>query len=1298
MKNKPKPMAGPQGRFLLHAAAFSALLAMPLPGFTAPAPAPGMKATAGIDKKLQKLVVSGKTIGMAAGSQVAIYDAADHRLLFAGQTDAKSAFKFVVQQDAIPCRVQLETTSAELAVAVTGKGVPKACKTKPACSIVGGNRFISASTSPQTFEIITKNQGLSFDWDMGDGTQETNKLSVPHTYKFAGLYLVTAQGHDASGGQCADAVTVSVAPPAGANPNPPVAESGARPKVGAGMPGVGGANDTNAYVVFPFEDTGMQGGSQVTQPYSSMTPYNALNAQILKKVARKPQIVTGGALSAFYSAASSPNDPSGANSINSTSQNWFGNGKVGANFDTANTTCYYNCTSLKTTTSLIDGQDYNDAVISKSEFWDRSYQAYAKDVINADGTKGQPQRGMSGWDQHNSFTPRKPMALPDEGLRGHVDNAAGVRKMPGWADPYKANAPQKLDFSGDQNSFVAQNIPVSDIDDQGRTNPYPIMRIEAKDSSGARVAATDAVLTSASETRCRECHIKGAIAADEAVWRTPVHESELATPDGKPGPATGEGSYLRSKTPATIKLTGNLVNDFKVFSYGAAVHNRFDEKHIEYEDGGNNAWLKPDGKTSPTNPTNDPTWTRQIFSSAPNGVVFEKDANGVRKDRVLESRWLKPDGSTSPTNPTNNATWKLQVRLKFKEAKDYGDDSWQNQEKAALFNTALMHDYMTKYYGQYSVGTTASNFGTGNATAFAEQAEEKGKSANGAMCAGHHTSQLKADIGAGAQAYQGSLSNFSGTMHAFHGKMQVYKEAVAKGADNKPHNKGELIRDERGHPLMFGGRGWDSMHFDDNNIRQKIAGTVLVDANDPRGVPAPGQTTDPRNQWDTAKNNWAPEVYPQHAQGELMLQFGSNVAMEDNCAKCHTGKTEKSYRDIHHAAGLKCDNCHSDMLAVGNAYANEKYDYNLTAGGKMGADKSTELTSVDFRRYWIDEPDCGSCHIGDANLKEGDDAGHGHKLKNVYSAGALKQAWMDGDKSGTSMFPMDARFAVMPHKEVRPEKTTATDADVAAGLKGLDGNVVKKGESFYKRQPLSQSLYRKSGDVHGSGAGGDLNCSTCHGASHAIWPNPDPNANDNVTANQLQGYDGHVVECSTCHIKDDFKTGLVATDGGTENLGVGQGVRAGSVVSPTNAKAYLAGPHGMHPVNDEYWYKHADGAALNTGPGSHRATMNGGWHNDMAGKPGPDGEDQCAACHGSDHKGTRLSRTLVARTFINHKGKPVKVAKEKVIGCDLCHSLKKSFANAPNPASPTGGWPKALRHMPPMPEAITGGSGGGGHM
>jgi hypothetical protein len=102
---------------------------------------------------------------------------------------------------------------------------------------------------------------------------------------------------------------------------------------------------------------------------------------------------------------------------------------------------------------------------------------------------------------------------------------------------------KNFDYNAQQQAFVAQFIPATDIDDQGRTNPYPLMRVEAK-IGNTTFAKTDAVFTTASETRCRECHSAGKIAGNEDVWRMPVTTDQLVAPDGKsPGPATGAGSF-----------------------------------------------------------------------------------------------------------------------------------------------------------------------------------------------------------------------------------------------------------------------------------------------------------------------------------------------------------------------------------------------------------------------------------------------------------------------------------------------------------------------------------------------------------------------------------------------------------------------------------------------------------------------------------------------------------------------------------------------------------------------------------
>jgi PKD repeat protein len=1189
------------------------------------------------DAKLQKVVVTGKTSGSAPYSQLSIYDPADHRLLFSGQTNAKSAFNFSFPQDKIPCLVELELGDASVTVKVSGTN-PKNCKTAAkqtpvpgtlghlSCSIKGTNRVTNEGTD-QSFEILTKSKGLSFDWDFGDGNQASNKQNINHAFSHAGLYKVKATGLDSTGLiQCTDSITVSVTPPAGTNIHAPVAETSVTPNLASAMPGKNGENDTDAIVVFPFEDMGMEGGSQINIPFNPLVPYNALNAQVLQKIPNKPKLLDSTNYQVTYSAAANPKDPAGAGSINSTSQNYFQGNKKGSNFDYEATNALNSTTKE---TKYLDDQSYDKALIAKSEFWDKIHHPNATKLATPT-----VEKGLSQGDTQNTYTPAKPLLKPDEGLRGYVDKGAGVRAMPGKAAPYEANDAQPMDYSESQQSFVAQNIPATSIDDQGKTNPFPLMRVEVKEGNTLK-SAIDAVYTTASETGCRTCHIKGEKGSDDTVWRTPVTINELLNPDGSPGPATGKGAFPPAN-PTIPVLTGDTIADFKKYGYGPAVHNLFDG-------------------IFPLNPTQ---------KMVADGITLEKDANGIRTDRVAESRWLKPDGTTSPTNPNKEASWKLQIRLKFKDASDYGDNSWQNQEKAARWNTMLLHDYMTPI-----------NYNNARDDVFAEIADDKYTTrAAVTICASHHTSTLKQDTGAAAVSQVRTLSDWTRTTHAFHGKMQVYKQDVtaAQSPDKLAHKKGELIRDERGHPIMWGGRGWDTIDNDKNRL--------------PMTKDADGNFTKPADEFlPNARNNWAPDLFPPHPLGQEMLPVGENIDMDNNCLTCHTGKTEKSYRDIHHAAGMKCDSCHGGMLAVGLTYPNEIYDGNRTMAGALGNDDPATLTAPDFRRAWLDEPDCGSCHVGDANLKKDGDAG----LNHYFSVGSLKQGWADNDKSNASIHPVNARFAVMPSIESRPEKLAATDADVAAGL------AAKKGDTIYKQRDISQSLYRKSGDVHGSGGNGILNCSTCHGGSHGIWPNKDPNANDNVTAKQLQGYDGNIAECSTCHIKDDFKTGLVATDGGVSGLGVAQGKRDGTVVSPASltnkGHAFLAGPHGMHPVGDEYWYKHAEGAAKNTSKGKHKPDLNGGWHNDMAGMPGPDGEDQCSACHGADHKGTRLSRTLVDRVLINAKGKAIKVAKDTVIGCNLCHSLEKSFSSRPQ-----GGWKEAKLHHAPLPEAVSSNSDSGG--
>ena len=59
----------------------------------------------------------------------------------------------------------------------------------------------------------------------------------------------------------------------------------------------------------------------------------------------------------------------------------------------------------------------------------------------------------------------------------------------------------------DVNWFAADGIPILPVDDQGRSNAYPLVRVEAIErSSQNQLASTDIVLPVASEADCQTCH------------------------------------------------------------------------------------------------------------------------------------------------------------------------------------------------------------------------------------------------------------------------------------------------------------------------------------------------------------------------------------------------------------------------------------------------------------------------------------------------------------------------------------------------------------------------------------------------------------------------------------------------------------------------------------------------------------------------------------------------------------------------------------------------------------------------
>jgi hypothetical protein len=302
--------------------------------------------------------------------------------------------------------------------------------------------------------------------------------------------------------------------------------------------------------------------------------------------------------------------------------------------------------------------------------------------------------------------------------------------------------------------------------------------------------------------------------------------------------------------------------------------------------------------------------------------------------------------------------------------------------------------------------------------------------------------------------------------------------------------------------------------------------------------------------------------------GAITNQSQRVAALEGSCYQCHPGKRTQCLRGAMFNADMLCSDCHGNMPQVGNDFSRKMPGGSFILAGDFYTNPNTP------RVPWANEPTCGSCHTGDAlnNLTSMantivnavDSEGHTDGIR-------LRQAYLTGDTKATPIVPGNKRFAEVV---VDPNATSAPGTN--------------------------PKLYRVS-----NGHGGVM-CEGCHGSTHAIWPNANPNANDNLTASQLQGHTGPIAECSACH--------------GTTDLG-----------------STLDGPHGMHPVGNTSFAR-----------GGHENLAQSG---------------ACVACHGanatsngrSQNVGTVLSRAAATRTISTELG-TVTIQQGQVVGCSTCHS------------------------------------------
>jgi len=308
-----------------------------------------------------------------------------------------------------------------------------------------------------------------------------------------------------------------------------------------------------------------------------------------------------------------------------------------------------------------------------------------------------------------------------------------------------------------------------------------------------------------------------------------------------------------------------------------------------------------------------------------------------------------------------------------------------------------------------------------------------------------------------------------------------------------------------------------------------------------------------------ANNLLFPAMPPSvNANGSLRDALLGKDILTQTCYQCHPGRRTDCLRGAMANGGMLCQDCHGDMTQVGTDFTDAVSPANPGAF-KLGPHFYTDAATP--RVPWANEPSCGSCHTGDAsNNMHGTPGTVGDPSDGIR----LMQAYLTGDPKATPIVPTNKRFA----------ENTIAAGSAAAG------------------NPM---LYRVS-KGHG-----DVFCEGCHGATHGIWPNKNPGANDNVAATQLQGHSGVIAECTTCH-------------GNT-----------------MNNQITLDGPHGMHPV------------------GANTAFADGGHEHLAENNPA-----QCAVCHGPGNRRSNVGTVLSeAKADRNLRGTLVRAGDP--VGCTACH-------------------------------------------
>ncbi len=271
----------------------------------------------------------------------------------------------------------------------------------------------------------------------------------------------------------------------------PVTE-GPKPKNANSLSPTAGTG-TTGYQVVAINDLGMHCGDLDTRVSSILPPFQVLLAQVIQKGA-KPVILDKNQASVTYTAASNANDPILSKPLDPGTGYPF--------------------------TGLTGSGD-----VFKTNFWSVAFNAY--DPFYPPGVLANfydPNDPANNADDSLPVPNVEDLYIGPDGLVNSGDEflSAVQHAMPGIANPYRANAAQTAEeHYGDKpffvnfpfgyvangvNWFEGAGVPFAAFDDFGRENPYPLVRVQAKNNSGTVLATVDTVLPISGEASCKNCH------------------------------------------------------------------------------------------------------------------------------------------------------------------------------------------------------------------------------------------------------------------------------------------------------------------------------------------------------------------------------------------------------------------------------------------------------------------------------------------------------------------------------------------------------------------------------------------------------------------------------------------------------------------------------------------------------------------------------------------------------------------------------------------------------------------------